>query len=71
MSTTADINVNPEVLKPDTLYRDCPCFNISKKELREYTRNGVVPERVKEYKKRNEGKCYMRHGTHLNFRYDG
>lgn len=69
MNTTSDVDVFPgELEKPDTKYREKSCFTITKKELREFAKNGVIPERVAKYKKVTKENMYMRYGAHLTFR---
>jgi hypothetical protein len=73
MNTTGNVDVVPNQLeKPDGKYREKSCFTISKKELREFTRKGSIPERISNYKKETkEDPIYMKHGTHLVFRVPG
>ena len=46
-----DINnvINP--LKHDCMYRNCPCFYISKSEFRNLIKNNIVPEKIITYSK--------------------
>ena len=68
-NTTGNVEIIPGMTKYDKLYRNKPCFDITKKELREFTRKGIIPERVTLYKKAiKESPIYMSHGTHLVFR---
>ena len=68
-NTSGNVEIIPGMTKPDQKYRNKACFGINKKELREFTRKGVLPERVTLYKKAvKEETVYMKHGTHLVFR---
>lgn len=46
-----DIENVKNPLSHDCLYRNCPCFYISKCEFRNLIKNGTVPEKVMNYSK--------------------
>ena len=71
MNVTGDIVQYKPPVKFDSVYRDRPCFHLSKSEFRKFIKRGMVPERISrfcEYYKTNE--IYMKNSeTKITFNF--
>lgn len=49
MNVSGDVAQYSPPVKFDTVYRNRPCFSISKSEMRKFIKLGLVPERIEKF----------------------
>jgi len=65
--TTGDVQTYELPLAGDMMYRNSPCFKISKKELRNMIHKNILPERVEKFLGSNSGDVYVKHENGIVF----